>query len=101
MSEEAFVELITHGQPAAPAYFSADAAMNKRVHPLLDQYRRIPALSPAQIRQALDHGMRVLDARSVDDFAAGHLVGSVTMSASTAGLPKLPEWSRRWASQSC
>ena len=54
MSEDAFVELITHGQPAAPAYFSVDAAMNKRVHPLLDQSRKIPALSPAQIRQALE-----------------------------------------------
>jgi glyoxylase-like metal-dependent hydrolase (beta-lactamase superfamily II)/rhodanese-related sulfurtransferase len=79
MSEADFVELITHGQPAAPAYFSVDAAMNKRVHPLLDQARHIPALSPAQIRQALADGVRVLDARSVEDFAAGHLRGSINV----------------------
>jgi glyoxylase-like metal-dependent hydrolase (beta-lactamase superfamily II)/rhodanese-related sulfurtransferase len=79
MTQEAFVELITHGQPAAPAYFSVDAAMNKRVHPLLDQSRRIPALSPAQLRTALQDGVRVLDARSVEDFAAGHLRGSVNV----------------------
>jgi hydroxyacylglutathione hydrolase len=79
MSEEAFVELITHGQPAAPAYFSVDAAMNKRVHPLLDQSRRIPGLSPAQIRKALEDGVRVVDARSVEEFAAGHLRGSVNV----------------------
>jgi glyoxylase-like metal-dependent hydrolase (beta-lactamase superfamily II) len=79
MSEDAFVALITEGQPAAPAYFSVDAAMNKRVHPLLDQTRRIPALSPAQIRQALEDGVRLLDARSVEDFAAGHLRGSVNV----------------------
>ncbi len=79
MSEDAFVELITHGQPAAPAYFSADAAMNKRVHPLLDRSREIPALSPAQVRQALTDGVRVVDARSIEDFAAGHLVGSVNV----------------------
>ena len=79
MSEDDFVELVTHGQPAAPAYFSVDAAMNKRVHPLLDQSRKIPALSPAKIRQALQDGVRVLDARSVDDFAAGHLRGSVNV----------------------
>ncbi len=79
MSEAAFVELITHGQPAAPAYFSVDAAMNKRVHPLLARDRDIPALTPAQIRQALHEGVRVVDARSVEDFAAGHLRGSVNV----------------------
>lgn len=79
MSEDDFVELITHGQPAAPAYFSVDAAMNKRIHPLLDQTRRIPAMSPAQIRAALADGVRLLDARGVEDFAAGHLRGSVNV----------------------
>ena len=79
MSEEAFVELITHGQPASPSYFTVEAAMNKHVHPLLDQTRRIPRLTPAQIRAALDAGIRVLDARSVDEFAAGHLRGAVNV----------------------
>lgn len=79
MSEADFVELITHGQPAAPAYFSVDAAMNKRVHPLLDQSREIAALTGAQIRTALQGGVRVVDARSVDDFAVGHLRGSVNV----------------------
>jgi hydroxyacylglutathione hydrolase len=91
MREQDFVELITNGQPAAPAYFSVDAAMNKRVHPLLDQGRMIPALTPAQVRKALDDGVRVVDARSVDDFAAGHLRGSVNVGfdgrfAETAGM---------------
>ena len=53
--------------------------MNKRVHPLLDQSRRIPAMTVAQLRSALDAGVRVVDARSVDDFAAGHLRGSVNV----------------------
>lgn len=79
MSEQDFVELVTHGQPAAPAYFSVDAAMNKRVHPLLAQDRNIPVLTATQIRQALSDGVRVVDARSVEDFAAGHLKGSVNV----------------------
>ena len=79
MTEDAFVELITSGQPAAPSYFTVDAAMNKRVHPLLDQARRIPAMTSAQLRAALDAGVRVVDARSVEDFAAGHLRGSVNV----------------------
>jgi hydroxyacylglutathione hydrolase len=79
MTEDDFVELITHGQPAAPSYFTVDAAMNKRIHPLLDQARTIPALTSAQIRTALDDGVRMVDARSVDDFAAGHLRGSINV----------------------
>jgi glyoxylase-like metal-dependent hydrolase (beta-lactamase superfamily II)/rhodanese-related sulfurtransferase len=79
MSADDFVELITHGQPAAPAYFSMDAAMSKRVHPLLDATRRIPPMSAAQIRATLETGVRVVDARSVDDFADGHLRGSVNV----------------------
>jgi hydroxyacylglutathione hydrolase len=91
MSEDEFVALITDGQPAAPAYFAADAAMNKRVHPLLDQTRSVRRLSPEGIRTALDTGVRVLDARSIEDFAAGHLRGSVNVGfdgrfAETAGM---------------
>jgi hydroxyacylglutathione hydrolase len=79
MSEAVFVELITTGQPAAPSYFSADAAMNKRVHPLLMQHNQIPALTPTQVRAAIEAGTVVVDARSVDDFATGHLRGSINV----------------------
>lgn len=79
MSEDDFVALVTEGQPAAPTYFSADAAMNKRIHPLLAQDHTIPELSPAQVKAELAAGTRVLDARSVDDFADGHLRGSVNV----------------------
>jgi glyoxylase-like metal-dependent hydrolase (beta-lactamase superfamily II)/rhodanese-related sulfurtransferase len=79
MTENAFVALATDGQPAAPSYFSADAAMNKQVHPLLSPGRIIPALTPEAVRAELVSGTRVLDARSVDDFAAGHLRGSINV----------------------
>ncbi|AKK29826.1 MBL fold metallo-hydrolase [Mycobacterium sp. EPa45] len=79
MSEQAFVELITSGQPAAPAYFASDAAMNKRVHPLLRPDRTVPEMTPRQIREALDSGVRIVDARTVEDFAIGHLRGSINV----------------------
>jgi glyoxylase-like metal-dependent hydrolase (beta-lactamase superfamily II)/rhodanese-related sulfurtransferase len=79
MPEDAFVAMITAGQPAAPTYFASDAAMNKRVHPLLRPDRTVPVMTPQQIRAALDAGVRVVDARSVEDFAAGHLRGSVNV----------------------
>jgi rhodanese-related sulfurtransferase/glyoxylase-like metal-dependent hydrolase (beta-lactamase superfamily II) len=91
MTEDAFVAMITSGQPAAPAYFTSDAAMNKRVHPLLKLDRTVPEMTPQQVRAALDSGGRVLDARSVDDFATGHLRGSINVGfdgrfAETAGM---------------
>ena len=79
MSEDAFVALITDGQPAVPAYFSADVALNKADHPLLDQHRHIPAVSAAELRAELAGGTKVLDARSPPDFAAGHLRGSINV----------------------
>lgn len=79
MTEAEFVAMITAGQPAAPAYFASDAAMNKRVHPLLGPDRTVPELTPQQVRAALDAGVRVVDARNVADFAAGHLRGSVNV----------------------
>ncbi|AQT80954.1 MBL fold metallo-hydrolase [Mycolicibacterium litorale] len=79
MGIDEFVAMITTGQPAAPTYFAVNAAMNKRTHPLLSGTRQIPELTPTQLREALDSGVRVVDARSVDDFAAGHLRGSVNV----------------------
>jgi glyoxylase-like metal-dependent hydrolase (beta-lactamase superfamily II)/rhodanese-related sulfurtransferase len=79
MTEEAFVAMLTAGQPAAPAYFASDAAMNKRIHPLMQADRTVPEMTPQQICAAFDAGMRVLDARSVEDFAAGHLRGTVNV----------------------
>jgi hydroxyacylglutathione hydrolase len=77
MAEDEFVNAITQGQTAAPAYFSVDAVMNKRVHPLLDQTRTITALSPAQIRQALGDGVILVDIRNPGEVELGRIPGSV------------------------
>ncbi|WP_304106111.1 rhodanese-like domain-containing protein [Mycolicibacterium bacteremicum] len=80
MPEEAFVAMLTAGQPAAPAYFAFDAAMNKRVHPLLHPERTVLEMAPERMRFALvEAGVRVIDARSVEDFAAGHLRGTINV----------------------
>ena len=91
MSEDEFVAMVSDVQPAAPAYFSVDAALNRRVRAPLHQARTIAELSPAQVRDALKRDARVLDTRSVDDFAAGHLRGTVNVDlggrfAETAGM---------------
>jgi hydroxyacylglutathione hydrolase len=80
MSEDEFVGLVIQGQPWAPAYFSADAAINRRARPPLDPARTIPAMTPAMMRAAaLDDGVVVVDTRSAEDFAVGHLRGSINV----------------------
>lgn len=79
MSEDTFVALITDGQPAVPRYFSTDVTLNRSNHALLEQDRRIPELTPAQLRTEMAGGTRILDARTPDDFAGGHLRGSINV----------------------
>lgn len=91
MSEDDFVALITHGQPAVPGYFLTDAELNRRNRAVRDESAAIPEISPQQLRDSLDAGVTVLDARSVDDFAAAHLRSSINVGfdgrfAETAGM---------------
>lgn len=91
MTVDAFVALITDGQPAVPEYFHVDAALNRSNRPLLEPGRVIPAVSAAHLRAELAAGTRVLDTRTPDDFAAAHLRGSVNVGfdgrfAETSGM---------------
>ncbi|MBF6215407.1 MBL fold metallo-hydrolase [Nocardia puris] len=79
MSEESFVALITDGQPAVPEYFHVDAALNKGDRAVLDPHRVIPAFTARQVRDESASGTVILDARTPEDFAAGHLRGSVNV----------------------
>lgn len=82
MSEDDFVRLITDGQPAVPGYFSTDADLNRRTRTVFDESRSVPELSAAQLRARLTESPRttvVIDTRSPDEFAAGHLAGAVNV----------------------
>jgi glyoxylase-like metal-dependent hydrolase (beta-lactamase superfamily II)/rhodanese-related sulfurtransferase len=79
MPEDAFVDLVTEGQPPAPAYFGHDASLNRRTHPLLDEHAP-PVVDLAGLDVAVALGAVVVDARPVEDFAAGHLAGSLSVS---------------------
>ena len=79
MSEDTFVALITDGQPAVPRYFSTDVTLNRSNRALLEQDRRIPELTPEELRTEMAIGTRILDARTPDDFAGGHLRGSINV----------------------
>ncbi|MFC9343291.1 rhodanese-like domain-containing protein [Streptomyces sp. NPDC057020] len=81
MSREAFVALVTAGQPAAPGYFAYDAELNRRNRDRYDATSAARRLSRAEFAGLRRSGAVVVDARSPQDFAAGHLRGAVNVPA--------------------
>ncbi len=81
MSEASFLEVVTAGQPAAPGYFVYNATLNKQAREVRALDAAAPALDAVAVDAALARGARVHDARDVQEFAAGHLRGSVNVPA--------------------
>ena len=81
MDEAAFVALVTADQPTAPRYFGYNADLNRRRRDDLDERleRELAPLDLAAFLAALRGGAQVIDARSANEFAAGHLEGSVNL----------------------
>jgi rhodanese-related sulfurtransferase len=78
MDEDAFVAVVTEGQPLRPAYFAFDAEANRQVHPLLDESPP-PSLTLDEVLAHAGGGAVLLDPRDPVDFAAGHLRGAVNI----------------------
>src|SRR6185295_15921414 len=71
----------TQGLAAAPRYFGYDAQLNKEKRDTLETTLE-RTLKPLSLEQLLAHqraGGLVLDTRHSDEFAAGHLAGSVSI----------------------
>jgi len=81
MKQEEFVNMITRGQPEAPAYFGYDAKLNKEEHPTLTEAMRrgLKPLSLEELRELQSRGAQVVDVRDPIDFARGHLAGSLNI----------------------
>jgi glyoxylase-like metal-dependent hydrolase (beta-lactamase superfamily II)/rhodanese-related sulfurtransferase len=80
MSVDEFVTVVTGGQNKAPDYFSYDAGLNREPHALLD-LTPPPALTLAEAVAAREAGAIVLDTRSPEEFARGHVKGSLNVGA--------------------
>lgn len=68
-----FMQLVTEGQPPAPSYFVYDAILNRKAHDLLDENKRPEPMTYEQVLKALDDGAVLVDGRSPEEFAQGHL----------------------------
>jgi len=77
--KETFVGLVTEGQPPAPSYFVYDAVLNRQERALLDEHAPLAALSLDEVTARLDAGAILVDGRTPEEFAHGHLVGSVNV----------------------
>ncbi|MET8698078.1 MBL fold metallo-hydrolase [Kitasatospora sp. NPDC004723] len=79
MAEDAFVAVVTAGQPAAPAYFAFTSVRNRQARPVLDEDTPVPALAAEEFVAARAGGATVLDTREPEAFAAAHLHGAVNI----------------------
>ena len=76
---DAFVAAVTEGQPEAPGYFIYDAVRNQQDRDVLAEHEPPARYSLAQLLDARDAGIQVVDTRDNTLFATGHLVGSVNV----------------------
>jgi len=77
-SAEDFVAAVTEGQPPQPGYFARVAELNRESHQLADVVEP-PLLTLDQVLRLAAGGAAVLDVRSPEEFARGHLRGSVNV----------------------
>jgi glyoxylase-like metal-dependent hydrolase (beta-lactamase superfamily II)/rhodanese-related sulfurtransferase len=75
----AFIQLVTEGQPPPPGYFVYDAVLNRKSHGLLDETALPPAMTYERARAATASGAVLVDGRSPEEFAQGHLRGAINV----------------------
>jgi hydroxyacylglutathione hydrolase len=81
-SREEFIAQLTTNLPARPDYFLEDAEINRSGAATLTELPPLPALSPAEVQALLRQNANVLDVRAGDEFAAGHVPGSICIALS-------------------
>lgn len=83
-SRDEFIAQLTSNLPARPDYFLEDAEINRSGATALTELPPLPALSPAEVQALLQQNanVNVLDVRPGDEFAAGHVPGSISIALS-------------------
>jgi len=81
-SREEFIAQLTSNLPARPEYFLKDAEMNRTGASALSELAPLRAIKPADLKVMLEAGEIALDVRPGDEFATGHVPGSVNIALS-------------------
>ena len=79
--EDGFVAALLGGLGSFPPYFLRLAEENRRGPAVLDEHEDVgvPALSVPRVRALLAEGALLVDIRPVEEYAAGHLPGSLAI----------------------
>ena len=90
-TREEFVHQVTANLPARPDYFLEDAEINRAGAAPLTAQSALTALTPQQVQALASPDLVLLDTRPVEQFAASHVAGSISISlagqfASWAGI---------------
>jgi len=80
-NEHEFIKAVTSDQPLIPGYFFKDAKINKQGSAQYDEVYKsgMKSLPVDAFKDAMKHGVVVLDTRPPLDFAAGFIRGSINI----------------------
>jgi glyoxylase-like metal-dependent hydrolase (beta-lactamase superfamily II)/rhodanese-related sulfurtransferase len=81
-SREEFIRQLTANLPARPEYFLQDAEINREGAPTLSDLPELPPISASELKAMLNEGVVALDVRPGDQFAQGHVPGSINIALS-------------------
>jgi hydroxyacylglutathione hydrolase len=81
-SREEFVQQLTSNLPTRPEYFSQDAEINRSGAAALADLPALPPVEAAELKAILAEGGIALDVRAGEEYAAGHVPGSVNIALS-------------------
>ena len=80
-TKEEFIQVVTSGLNAPPAYFPINAAINKKGYESLDtvKTRGLQALSIADFKAAVAKGALIVDTRKATEFTEGFIPESISI----------------------
>ena len=82
--EKGFATYLLEDQPEPPKYFAMMKKLNKIDRPLLTEVPKLNKLSIAELQDALNKGVKVIDTRTKSDFAKGFIPGTINIQGNTA-----------------
>ncbi len=77
--EDEFVREVLSGQPEPPKYFAEMKRINKVGPRILNGFARPERLAADRLPALLEEGALVIDTRTADAFAAGHVPGTINI----------------------
>jgi len=78
-TRDEFIRQLTTNLPPRPDYFGQDAQINRSGAPALEDLPKLTAVRAEELNQILKEGVVAIDVRPAEEFAAGHVPGSINI----------------------